>query len=198
MAALPAVGGESIEPRLEIARRELLDLGLRNSLLNYRPLRSRGVTVVDESPIELFRLLVTQERKLSFLPAPEPSPQNALALPQPELEAPVLDPAAPVIPANHTDARLQTPYPSEQLQARLLATHYAARTFVEEQGVNILYLALGMLEWFEADAAQEPRRAPLMLVPVELERADARQRFQLRYTGEEIGENLSMRANLED
>ena len=194
MATLPtASGGDSIEPRLEVARRELLDLGLRNALLNYRPLRSRGAVIVDESPVELFRLLVTQERKLSFLPTPEPTAQTELALPQPELPPP----DAASVPTRHSDQRLQTPYPSDQLQARLLATYYAARTFVEEQGVNILYLALGLLEWFEADSSQEPRRAPLVLVPVELERADARQRFQLRYTGEELGENLSLRAKLE-
>src|SRR5262245_2234356 len=48
-------GGEpssmsTIATRLDAARRDLLDLGLRNTLLNYRPLRSRGVEVVDESP----------------------------------------------------------------------------------------------------------------------------------------------------
>ena len=37
---------------LEIARRDLLDLGLRNTLLNYRPLRSKGIEVIDEKPIE--------------------------------------------------------------------------------------------------------------------------------------------------
>jgi len=34
---------------LEVARRDLLDLGLRNTLLNYRPLRAKGVEVVDET-----------------------------------------------------------------------------------------------------------------------------------------------------
>ena len=43
---------------LEIARRDLLDLGLRNTLLNYRPLRSKGAEVIDEKPPEVFRLLV--------------------------------------------------------------------------------------------------------------------------------------------
>jgi hypothetical protein len=40
---------------LEIARRELLDLGLRNTLLNYRPQRQKGVEVIDEKPAEVFR-----------------------------------------------------------------------------------------------------------------------------------------------
>jgi hypothetical protein len=43
---------------LESVRRDLLDLGLRNTLLNYRPLRSKGVDVIDEDPVEVFRILL--------------------------------------------------------------------------------------------------------------------------------------------
>lgn len=82
------------------------------------------------------------------------------------------------------------------MQTRLLATYYAARTFVEEQGANILYLALGLLRWYEADNSDEPRRAPLLLIPVELARSTARERFQLRYSEEEVGHNLSLAAKL--
>ena len=47
---------EVIAQRLEVSRRELLDLGLRNPLLNYRLLRARGLEVVDEIPALVFRL----------------------------------------------------------------------------------------------------------------------------------------------
>ena len=47
-----------ISAKLEAARRELLDLSLRNPLLNYRPLKSRGVEVVNEIPAAVFRILV--------------------------------------------------------------------------------------------------------------------------------------------
>ena len=81
---------------------------------------------------------------------------------------------------------------SARLQSRLLKTERDARTFIEEQGVNILYLALGMLRWYEAESSQEPRRAPLILVPVALERSSVRERFRLRYTEEEIEQNLPL------
>ena len=42
-----------ISSKLEAARRELLDLSLRNPLLHYRPLKSRGVEVVNELPAEI-------------------------------------------------------------------------------------------------------------------------------------------------
>jgi very-short-patch-repair endonuclease len=172
---------------LEIARRELLDLGLRNPLLNYRLLRAKGLEVIREDPAAVFRILVRDERRMTFLPVSETSVDGGgdAALNQPGEDA-----------ARLVDLRLQTTYTSAQLQARLLATYYAARTSIEEQGVNTLYLALGMLRWTEHEGAEKNHSAPLILVPVELERNDARDRFHLKYTGEEIGGNESLAEKL--
>jgi hypothetical protein len=67
---------------------------------------------------------------------------------------------------------------------------------MEEQGVNTLHLALGMLSWREREAGAKFCRAPLILIPVELDRSDARERFYLKYTGEELGENVSLAEKL--
>ena len=72
-----------------------------------------------------------------------------------------------------------------------LNTYYAANTVIQEQGVNTLFIALGMVEWYASDTSDIVRRAPLVLVPVEIDRSDARGRFDLSYTGEELGTNLS-------
>ena len=56
--------------RLEASRKELLDLGLRNPLINYRK-RAKQVNVVDELTREIYRLLVTDGRKMSFKALPE-------------------------------------------------------------------------------------------------------------------------------
>lgn len=80
----------------------------------------------------------------------------------------------------------------KQLQTRLLATYYAARTSIEEQGVNTLFLALGLLRWHDNDSTEETHRAPLILIPVELQRSNARERFHLKYSGEELGDNVSL------
>ena len=62
----------SIADRLERARHdELLDLTLRNPLVSYRTLKTRGVAVIDERPAEVFRLLVRDGKKLAFLPVTE-------------------------------------------------------------------------------------------------------------------------------
>ena len=180
-----------VAERLAAARQELLDLGLRNPLLNFRPLKSRGLTIIAEQPAQLFDLLVRQGKPMSFLPLAEAVTQDIPAdwLPQPD------DPSLP--PDRHTDEYLQTPYNSPHLQERLLNTELAARTVIDEQGVNILYLALGLLRWRETTNDANSRLAPLILIPVELIRDDATSPFRLHYTGADISENLSLRFKLQ-
>jgi very-short-patch-repair endonuclease len=182
----PNPASTNLTSALEVARRDLLDLGLRNPLLNYRLLRARGLDITGEKSAEVFRILVREEKRMTFLPG-EPAAANEntgeahLAQPEDESEAAL----------RYTDLRLQTTYTSEQLQSRLLTTYHAARTSMEEQGVNTLYLALGMLNWSDDDNGKS-YRAPLILIPVELERANAKDRFHLKYTGEDLGENVSL------
>lgn len=175
-----------VDSQLESARRDLLDLGMRNPLLNYQLLRAKGVDIVDELPADVLQILVGQGKQMSFLPVSEPADADNLAQPDDE-QADSWEPAA-----RHVDNRLQTSHDSGKLQTRLLNTHNAAKTFVEEQGVNVLYLALGMLHWYEADASNKARLSPLILVPAQLERSSALDRFHLRYTGEEVSGNPSL------
>jgi len=193
---------EAIE-RLEVGRKELLDLGLRNPLINFRD-RTKQVKVVDETSSEIYRLLVIEGRKLSFESLPENKAkevyeqesgqaekfnsedwESVFAQPEDDFEnGPVAD--------RHIDNKLQTSLRSEKLQKNLVSIYNDSKTYLEEQGVNILYIALGFLHWFEAPSAKEPRRAPLILIPVELSRASAKKRFKVSYTGEDIGDNLSL------
>jgi len=190
-----AVKSSTLGTRLEAARKDLLDLGLRNPLISYRSLKSRGLEVIDELPAEVFRILVGQSKAMTFLPSPEKDLQVTLDMEPESVESLALDQpeeANDGTALRHTDTKLQTALASARLQSRLLSTYYAARTSIEEQGVNILYLALGMVTWFESDDTQEARRAPLILIPVALERSSARERFELRYSGDDIESNLSL------
>ena len=57
------------QARLEQARKELLDLGLRNSLLNYRT-KSNRIDVVDEQSDQIAKLLVADGKSMHFGPLP--------------------------------------------------------------------------------------------------------------------------------
>ena len=182
---------ESILIKLEASRRELLDLGLRNPLLNYRLPLSRGVHIEQESVANIYEVLVKQGKAMTFLPKSDPKEKK-------EKEGDVIDPPLPLQEPEEIvyDTRLQTTETAAALQNRLLNTYYAARTSLEEQGVNILFLTLGMLKWYEKDNGKEQRQAPLILIPVSLERSSARERFRLRYTGSEVEMNLSLQTKI--
>ena len=199
----------TLEQLLERSRKELLDLSTRNRLLSI-PVGSgsaRLIQVHDELSEQVFRLLVSEKKALSFLPgrpstgakAPIAAAESAaegedeeIGLPQPDDDG-----GAGTGPAKrHGDARLQTALSPEGLQARLLTLFRDAQTMIEEQGVNILYLALGQLKWTEVERADTPRYAPLVLVPVEIQRKTASERFHIRWLEEEVQENLSLRARL--
>ena len=161
---------------LERARRSLLDLTLRNRLLNYRPHRLRSIRVIDELPAEIYDALVLRERSLEFRSAERP--------PSPETK--------------HTDRYLQTPHDDESLSKKLFRVYHEGRSAVEEQGYTVAHLAIAFLEWFESDDATQPRLAPLILVPAELERVRAGDFSKVKWTGEDVFANISLVAKLNE
>jgi very-short-patch-repair endonuclease len=198
------LAGISIRDRLLADRRALLDLGTRNRLVHI-PLRTkniRAIEIVDEKSAEVFRIL-GEGKRFTFLPAAieetdsqstvngENSPGKAV---QPALKDESIDGS---LQSRHSDRRLQTKLSSEGLQKRVLDIWYDARTLEEEQGVNILYLAFGLLKWFEDDKSDIERFAPLVLLPVRLERSSAADRFHLVWRSEPPSPNLSLQAKME-
>ena len=199
-------GSLPIGEKLERARTELLDLSARNRLLNMpRSAKSaKTVDIVDEKGAEIHRLLAVEQKAFTFLPGRveetedgETDPQDgadptlpALIQPEDELDG---DGNA----ARHVDTKLQTRLTSKGLQKRLLDMFYDARTLEEEQGVNILFLAIGALKWIDPQNAANVRRAPLVLVPVSLERGSAGEKFKLRARPDDVAPNLSLEAYLD-
>lgn len=195
-----------IETKLERARTELLDLSARNRLLNMpRSGKSAKILeIIDERSAEVFRLLVRDQRPMTFLPGKAASAgeeaeiagddvEEIVELAQPEDDG--LDERG--ISNRHADNRLQTRMTPAGLQKRLLDLYYDARTLEEEQGVNILFLVLGSLKWVDPTNEKNIRHAPLVLVPVSLERGNAAEKFKLRWRQEDIAANLSLEAFLD-
>lgn len=60
-----------------------------------------------------------------------------------------------------------------------------ARNDFEEGGINTLFLALGMLRWKELPESEKSFRAPLILLPVKLERRSAQASVKLRQIPDE-------------
>ncbi|WP_373512153.1 DUF4011 domain-containing protein, partial [Persicitalea sp.] len=191
-------------------RRELLDLSSRNRLISI-PIGSKSARIIqvfDEKSDEVFKRLVTEKKNFTFLPgkgqvassvaqqteielgvAQDSQDEEILVdLPLPEDDT---DPATGKA-KRHTDSRLQTRLSPEVLQRRLFDLHNEARTIIEEQGVNILYLAIGYLKWIDSSNANTERAAPLLLLPIDLVRSSASDRFAIRWREEDLQDNLSL------
>ncbi|MXX37845.1 MAG: DUF4011 domain-containing protein, partial [Gemmatimonadetes bacterium] len=173
---------QSLAEKLEVSRSELLDMGLRgNTLLNFR-LGAKALEVIDEKSREVFRILVTEQKPMSFISVPESledegeqqapkgaDVQNSLfgASPEDESEQQTLHQILEDQYADrrHTDNRLQTKLTADALDKSLLKISTEAESYYQEQGVDLLYLALGFLTWYEHESSSTPRKAPLVLVP---------------------------------
>lgn len=185
---------DDIRQRLDRERQNLLDLTLRNPLLNYRLYRAQGVQITDELPQQIYDLLVVRNKQMYFEPAPEEDGVAAARVVTPVPDSAETDD----VPERHRDNKLQTTHGEEELNKRLRTTYHNWRTYIEEQGVNVLFLALGMLNWYEDSSSTQRRQAPLILVPLEIHRKDVLTNFYVKFSEDEIVDNLPLRFKLQE
>lgn len=203
-AELAEYSNLSIKAALDKLRHNLLDIGTRNRLISapFKNSRANALEVVDELADEIFRLLWVEGRSFTFLSNPDEKKDEEEA--QDDGQPVYLPPEdeevddGTGIAARHSDTRLQTRLYKETLQKRLVALTRDSNLFEEEQGVNILFLGVGFLKWFDARSSDTERFAPLILLPVSLERDQIRSRFKLKRRDEDIEVNLSLRAKLKE
>ena len=184
---------------VESLRRQLLDISKRNRLTN-APVgknRSKQLDIEDELSDEVFRMLYAEGRKMTFDPATR---DTAASIQEEEFDE-VFVPAEQRSPdsgprARHVDTKLQTRLTAEALQKRLLTLFRDAQALEEEQGISVLFLALGFLRWYESESSEIERFAPLILLPADLQRESVRGRFKLVYRDQDLEPNLSLRAML--
>jgi len=188
-----------IESKLNEVRRRLLDLTRNNRLINHRRGGQRTLEIVDELPGEICRILVEEGRVMQFLSREEAPPEIREKLPRDDqppaagAELPLAQVAADgTIAQRHKDSNLQTALSGEKLQTRLVNLAREANSALQEQGCNILYLTLGMVEWCEADESSEISRAPLVFVPVELKRKNVNTRYSIQAFDDDILANANL------
>lgn len=64
--------------------------------------------------------------------------------------------------------------------------HKKAREFIEETGVNVAYMAFGFIHWKESDSSGLVFRAPILLVPIQMEQASALEPYIIKSTEDDI------------
>ncbi|SEU27784.1 DUF3320 domain-containing protein [Paenibacillus sp. NFR01] len=169
--------------------RRLLDLSLRNGLLNFRLSRSSvGILNSDLSRIE-DALAGGEEFQLLAMPKDwQGNGRDA------DLFRTIGndDPLKELLNHELLNKRLRSDLTEADLSNRLIHLYRSAKLSMEENGANTLYLALGLLQWYETGVSQKARYAPLVLVPVELVRKSSKQGIVLRARDEEPQFNITL------
>lgn len=162
--------------RLERWKRRLLDLSLRNRLLNFKVTKG-AVPFACPDPGGLEDRLARGDR-MTLLPVREvmsdTDPRSA------ELHFQMTGDDAATYYAmealQHGDVHTMLAAPA--LEERLTEIYRTTRSSFEEGGSNSLFLAIGFVSWTPQDKSQICK-APLLLVPVALERRTVRSGFRL-------------------
>ncbi|MEY8878488.1 MAG: DUF4011 domain-containing protein, partial [Leptothrix sp. (in: b-proteobacteria)] len=186
-AATPAA---TPDDRLARWQRKLLDLSLRNNLLNFRA-GKKAIRFEAPEPGRIEDLLAGGQA-LKLLARPELGSGSGLGgndARQPELYQAREHEDLRRVHALDALARkeLHVALPADELEARLVELYRSARSTEQETGSNTLFLAFGFLGWKKGhgggagkDTADDKRHlAPLILVPVTLRRQSVRSGFTL-------------------
>ena len=171
---------------LEELRNRLLDLTLRNNLLNYKPSAARSIEIIESNLAGIYNTLILDEKGMKF----HPGEKDTSSAPEEKniWKYPIFSKSS-----KHTDSTLATPYTDIELRKKLYSLQNKSRTVFEEQGYPTLYLALGFVQWTENESSKQ-LKAPLLLLPVDLERQKIKENYTLRWTGEDPVVSLSLSA----
>jgi len=169
--------------------RKLLDLSLRNNLLNLRV--SKGTVQFISVALGKFEdgLANGDEFQILSKPADWDNPLRNAGVYQAINQS---DPIIDLVTHELSQKRLRCYYTESELAASLTNLYRSSKLSLEENGANTLYVALGMLKWYETNTSEKPRYAPLLLLPVEIARRSAQKGYVIRSREEETMLNITL------
>lgn len=171
----------NLETRLNDWKRKLLDLGKRNTLINFKLDSKSVLRLTKPSMKELWQLVVEDEKQIDF-PYINDRDEDE------EIEEENTDYEYGIVSTN------RKPKDAQKI-LRSLRKKY--KTFYEEQNVNVLYLSFGFLEWTEENSSNQVLISPLILVPVSIECKSIKEPLQLQITEDEIVINPTLAYKLD-
>lgn len=170
-----------------IWERKLLDFSLRNNLLNTR----LGRKVVPFISFEIEHLEDHLQNNEDYEITPSPDKQiepNDDGMYNSRHQA---SEYKSFVPENIKSNKIISYLTDAELQRSLTYIYRTARTSLEENGANSLFLALGMLKWFENTKSEQPRYAPILLLPVDIIRKNGN-KYVIRKRDEDIILNITL------
>ncbi len=151
-----------LNKKIEYWERQLLDLGKRNKMINYRETKNSTLKLVEPSFDELFKRLAVNEEVLTFKrPIDRETDIRVFSI------LSLLENLSSPLPVTIGDINAEGSILERQKTLKNIRSK--ARLSLEEQGTNILYLSFGFIEWQDGKGASAQLiKSPLILVPVVL------------------------------
>lgn len=195
---------------LEQLRLKLLDLTGRNRLINFKHTIGKSLQFVEGHPSAIYQKLVEANNRtsISVLGLPEPAKGDWVERngrrqrPEPRdwAKSEGISTTYDILGVgeNSGETNVQALMYPDDLAKHCRKIEREATLAIEETGANMLFLVLGFLEFPDQRDSDKTFTAPLISIPVSLQRKEVAgiQQFSLQYTGDDISENLSLREKL--
>ena len=144
--------GQILHKRIEGWKKRLLDLGKGNRLINFKEGKRTSVCLTGPDYASIYGDFVEKEYDIIF---PHIRKNHETTLFNESINEEI-------------DGNVEVSISVNELQKTLYSLRNKARSSIEEQGINVLYLAFGLLQWHEKDTDSQALESPIILVPVKL------------------------------
>lgn len=167
--------------------RKLLDLSLRNLLINMR--MTKSIVPLLASDVSILEDALSDGEEFQVMPRPA-----EMGLPKDGVYIEMLSNLGTFedyINLESKHHRLHSLYNEKELNSSLTKIYRSAKTSMEENGASTLYLALGLLRWFEGKS-EVPRYAPVVMIPIEIVRKSAKKGYAMHMRDEDAQINITL------
>jgi len=180
-------GEETPKTRIDRWERKLLDLGLRNRLINMS--LSKGMIPIVASSLDELENALASGSDFTIVSRPvDWHLSGGFSFDT----AHELGSYSELIKSEFKSKRLRSLFSEAELTKATKELYRASKLSIEENGANTLYLALGLLRWFETPRSTKPRYAPLILLPIEMVRKSLSQGYVIRLRDDEPQMNITI------
>ncbi len=195
------VATSSKRSKIQVWESKLLNMTLKNSLLNFRPTR-RSISIL-EGDLNLLEDNLSSGNEFSLVPCPQEIEAEKRNEKEYSFTRSLKDEYREFMNTEMKSKRVVSLLSEEDLDYAIKALYYTSRTDLEENGANTLFVAMGFLKWYESDVSKLARYAPVLLYPIEMIRKSSARGYVIRFRDEEVQvnttllEKLRMELNLE-
>ena len=179
--------------RMETWQLKLLDLSLRNPLLN-TPVKGKNQLALLQPNVSALEDLLAEGLNFRIKSVPQTFWNLTSQVQHGENSEVMRAQLSDCVCSMFAKRELAVNLPEQHLNKQLAHLYNTTRREMEESGANTLYIACGFLKWRRKGSAVGDKAylAPLLLLPVRLTRPSVKAGFVLRGTDEESRMNMTL------